>query len=43
MVIGFVVQITFGDEEEEDAAETYDAAKTEPIMTASKMRCTYRP
>ena len=37
MVIGFVVQITFGGDEEEDVAETYDVARMEPMMTASTM------
>ncbi len=40
-MIGFIVQITFGGDEEEDVADTYDVARMEPMTTASTMRCRY--
>ena len=42
MVIGFVVQITFGADEEVEVADTYEVARMEPMTTASTMRCRYR-
>ena len=38
MVIGLVVQITFGVDELEDEAETYDVARIEPTMSISTIR-----